>query len=521
MTPERLERWLDRTDLPMLGLAVVAVLGYLLELDGFWREVGAQRAWQVVAFVIDLAFVADLTAKAALLRQRYLLTPWFLVDLVCTVPVLSTLSLAPGALSGLRFVRAFRVLRALRTLRGLRSLRILRFLSRDAETLEQRRFDIALTLSVSLYAALFVALVSWSRSQAPPGDVVAIGGAPLGGAVEVSFANGRTASLPVDQVVRDPDQAELYLVIGSLLGMLLVLVVARFQIPALWSRQMRALLNVALPQQVADYLLKHPEAYDQTVRGPATVIFCDIKGFTATVERLSLDEVKAHLEKALDAVVEAHIRRDLIIDKYIGDAVMSFRGGNLVQGTPEEHAWRVVRGALDGAADLRRLDDAYFRDVKVGGASATDALIGTFGTSKRLSYTILGDRVNLAARLEASCNALGVRNLFCDRTHDLLKDRPDVVWRRVGRIRVAGREETTVAWEAWDSGESTAWIAGFHEALERFGRRDFAGALEVFSQVDAAAPDGDGPSRLYADLSRRHLAEGVPDDWTPVLATRK
>src|SRR5262245_31845211 len=119
----------------MLVLATAAVAGYLLDLDGVWRAAGVDGAWRVVGLAIDLAFLVDLVAKIVLLRMRYLATPWFLVDLVCTLPILGALGAAPGALAGLRFVRAFRVLRALRTLRGLRSLRILRFLSRDSETL--------------------------------------------------------------------------------------------------------------------------------------------------------------------------------------------------------------------------------------------------------------------------------------------------------------------------------------------------------------------------------------------------
>lgn len=473
------EGWLDRSERPMLALAGVAVAGYLFDLGGGFAALGASGLWHAVGLGIDLLFLADLVAKAAILRGRYLTSPWFLVDLVCTAPVLAGLDVLPESLYGLRFVRAFRVLRVLRTLRGLRSLRMLQFAAQSAETVEQRTFDLVLAVSVVTYTACFLALVAWSR-------------------VHPASAGG--------------DTAELYLVVGSLLGMVLTMVVARFQIPALWSRQMRALLNVALPRQVAEHLLRNPQAYDQTVRAPATVMFCDIKGFTATVEALSLDQVKHHLERALDAVVDAHVAQDLIIDKYIGDSVMSFRGGNLVEGTPEEHAARVVRGALSGARALRALGDPHFREVKVGGASAQDALIGTFGTSKRLSYTILGDRVNLAARLEGSCNALGVQNLFCDRTRHLVGDPPDVTWRRVGRVRVQGRDEPETVWEAFT--EPPPWLGAFHAALESHDLRDFAAAAAAFDGID------DPLARSYA-ASCRAWAAACPPDWSPVLVTRK
>lgn len=477
---ERAEQWLEASERPMLALAVVAVAGYLLDLGQGFAALGLEPAWHAVGFGIDVLFLVDLCVKAAILRGRYLAGPWFLVDVICTVPVFAGLELLPSTLYGLRFVRAFRVLRVLRTLRGLRSLRMLQFAAQTAETVEQRTFDVALSVSVVVYTAVFLALVTWSRAHAQ---------------------------------LAGPDTAELFLVVGSLLGMVLTLVVARYQIPALWSRQMRALLNVALPRQVAEHLLRNPVAYDQTVRAPATVMFCDIKGFTRTVETLSLDQVKHHLERALDAVVEAHVAEDLIIDKYIGDSVMSFRGGNLVEGDAADHARRVVRGALAGARALRELGDPHFREVKVGGASAADALIGTFGTSKRLSYTILGDRVNLAARLEGSCNALGVQNLFCDRTRTLCGDAPGLAWRRVGRIRVQGREEPETVWEAFSP--APAWLDAYHEALAAYERRAFAEAGAAFRAVP------DDPLSASWAASADALAADCPPDWSPLLVTRK
>jgi adenylate cyclase len=478
---ERAEQWLEASEQPMLLLAMVAVAGYLAELSGGFVALGVEQAWAPVGLALDLVFLLDLVAKVAILRGRYLTSPWFVVDFVCTVPVLSALSLVPSTFAGLRFVRAFRVLRVLRTLRGLRSLRMLQFATSNAETTEQRLFDRALAVSVTLYTVGFLGLVTWGRTHPQ---------------------------------VAGADTPELFLVLGSLLGMLLALVVARFQIPALWSRQMRALLDVALPLQVAEHLMRNPSAYDKTVRGAATVIFCDIKGFTATVEKLALDEVKTHLEAALDVVVEAHVGQDLIIDKFIGDSVMSFRGGNLVDGDASDHAYRVVRAALVGARALRERGDPWFSEVKVGGASATDALIGTFGTSRRLSYTILGDRVNLAARLEGSCNALGVRNLFCDLTHTLVAGRPGIWWRRVGGMRVQGREAREQVWEAFD--EEIPWLPAFEAALVRYEARDFAGAAAGFA---ALAPDG--AAAVYRELCEKLAADPPDADWTPVIRTRK
>lgn len=473
-----------------MGLAAVAVGLYMADLAGWWAALGVAPLVGGVALVIDLVFVLDLALKLVAGRARYLRSPWFVVDLLCALPVLSSFSAAPTLLQGLRLVRMMRVLRALRMIRSLRTLRVLRIMDDATESKEARAFDRTLRLGVIGYALVFTGLIYSIRSKAED----------LG----VSEMAGRV---------------ELWFVLGSILGMALILLLSHYLVPAVFSKQVRALLNVALPPQVADWFMAHPEAYEQTVRMPATVVFCDIKGFTATSEGLPLDALKQHLERAMDVVVEAHLAQDLIIDKFIGDAVMSFRGGNMVSGTPEEHAYRVVRGALDGALALARSGEPMFREVKLGCASSTHALIGTFGTSRRLSYTILGDRVNLASRLEGACAALGVRGLFCDLTQSLVGERPGLVWRRVGILTVSGKAEEVGAWEVFDASEVLDWLPTFHEGLQAWTEGRPKDARHLFQETNTRRAGGDALSRVYL----AHL-EGVADDdttYSRVIETRK
>ncbi|MCO4743807.1 MAG: adenylate/guanylate cyclase domain-containing protein [Proteobacteria bacterium] len=468
MRAERSETWLDRTEIPLLLLAAVAVGLYLAELLGLDSEMAT-----LLARVLDVVFVLDLVVKSALLRGPYLRSPWFLIDFISALPALALLQSIPSVARSLRFVRAFRVFRILRTLRVLRALRVLRGV-RLAETDEERRgtrFDLALSLGVITYTALFLGLVQWVHATSA-----------------------------------EPARAEFFLVLGSTLGMLLVLGLMRVHVPEVAETQVRQLLNVALPRQVANHFLKHPERYDETHAMPASVIFCDVRGFTATVEELhgDLETLKSHLENAIDAIVGAHMKHDLIVDKFIGDAVMSFRGGPLVSGDPVEHARRCVQAALDTVDSVKHLP--YFCEVKVGGATMERGLIGTFGTSQRLSYTILGDRVNLAARLESSCNKLGVNVLFCNRTRAMVAN--EVTWRCVGLLRVRGKADPEpvheplrgrASWlDAWETGRD-AWMQG-----------DAAAATTAFEAV-IASRGSDGPSQIYLDA----MADGhVPADRT-------
>ena len=522
MDRERANAWIEASEQPMLVAAAVAVGIYLLDLGGYWEVWGLVQPYQALALLIDLLFVGDLLGKSAVQRTTYWKSPWFVIDVLCTLPVLSTVALAPGVLQSMRLMRALRVLRALRMLRVLRTLRILRLLSDPGDTPEQRHWHAALGTAVVVYALCFVGLVTYARTHAPHGELVSVEGQAVGEMVEVELRkdDGTVVSrkLPKTQVFGNANRAELLLVLGALLGLALMLIVARFQIPAIFSRQLRALLNVALPEQVAEWMIQNPEAYDKTVRMPATVIFCDIKGFTSTVESLELAELKQHLERALEVVVEAHRSQDLIIDKFIGDAVMSFRGGDIAGGEPKEIAWRVVRGAVDGIHALRELGDPYFQDIKVGGASSDNMLIGAFGTSSRLSYTVLGDKVNLAARLEGACNSVGVSNLFDDATRELCRDRDDLVWRRVGMVAVQGRVGVAMAWQAFDHQADNGWIPAYEAALEHVENREFDKAIDAFTALLAEREDG--PSRRWLDACSE-WARGVDGSWQPVIETRK
>lgn len=485
----RLGGLIERLDLPLLALAGLSIVIYLAELKGLGPGTEGIRLLFIVTLCIDLIFVLDLALKCLVLRGSYARSPWFLIDLLSTLPILASLALLPEYFVALRFVRALRLLRVLRALRMLRVFRGMRLLrariDQDAQVSDQesRTFDLALTIGVFVFTLVFLLLAADLHLRAAA-----------------------------------PAESEFYLMLGAVLGMLLMIGVTWFQIPALSLRQLRTLLNLSLPPQLAERLIRSPMVYDQTSLSPASVVFCDLTGFTASVEGLKgdLDTLKKHLEKTLDAIVLEHRRHDLIVDKLIGDAVMSFRGGMLVEGDPPGHAYLVVRATLDGMHAVEKLADPYFPSIKAGGATGDQCLIGSFGTSTRLSYTILGDAVNLASRLEQAAGACGVGNLFCEQTYVFTRDREDLLWRRFGKIRVKGKAEPLWVYEAFDRStfSDLQWLECFHRGLERHLDAAFTEAAALFAEADGSRPGGDLAAQKYHKRSLALAASDPGPSWT-------
>lgn len=545
-----LESLIEAMERPLLGLAVVAMVLDLIDLGAPTGPM-ATRSVTLLTFAIDAIFVFDLVLKIAAYRRSYTDSPWFLVDLLSGLPLLDTLANRVLPLRAFRFFRGFRILRVFRGLRVLRALRTIpafeqfsREAPADPRSRKVQRFrNLGM---IALTAAMLVAIIAVRRSlerdyvrridAALAEDVSRARLDDLGGGFDPPDApvvlsrratvdgQPRQVFFDLRQVDARVDQFEFFLTLGMLFSMVMFLYIMAYQQMDVTQAQLRGLLNLALPRQVAEHFVADPAAYTRRTRMPATVLFMDFVGFTRTCELLAddPDRLSAHLEAAMDRLVGELVRHDMIIDKFIGDAVMSFRGGPLVPGAPAEHARRAVRAAVDSIAALDDLKDPYFHRVKIGGSS-DDCLIGAFGTSARLSYTILGDGVNLAARLEPASAQCGAQNLFDEATFLLCAGVEEFAWRRWGRIRVAGKAEPIQVYEAFDPRRlvDPAFIASFHIGLEAFERHDFDRARDLFRLADSQRPGGDEPSQAYARRCEALILRGRPVGWEPIFETHK
>jgi adenylate cyclase len=199
-------------------------------------------------------------------------------------------------------------------------------------------------------------------------------------------------------------------------------------------------------REVVEELLRDPERLVLTgERREVTVLFCDLRGFTRLSEALGPEDVVLLLNDFYQLMIEATFRHEGTLDKFLGDAVMAVFGAPVHQA---DHCLRAIRTALAMQAGIRRLSARRQRDgqdpVAAGiGVSTGDAVAGTVGAAERMEYTVIGDSVNLAARLESAAKPEQI--LISQRTWERVNGLVTV--RALGALKVKGKDDAVEAYE--------------------------------------------------------------------------
>lgn len=199
-------------------------------------------------------------------------------------------------------------------------------------------------------------------------------------------------------------------------------------------------------REVVDEILKDPEHIGLIgARRQVTALFCDIRGFTATAESLPPEEVVELLNDFYDLMIETTFKHDGTLDKFLGDGVMAVFGAPLYRA---DHALMAARTALAMQAGIRELSarrvSAGKSPLNVGiGLNAGEVIAGTVGTDDRMEYTVVGDCVNVAARLESRARPGQI--LVSGDTYARLDGA--VHGRPLGCFSVKGKDEAVEIWE--------------------------------------------------------------------------
>jgi adenylate cyclase len=181
-------------------------------------------------------------------------------------------------------------------------------------------------------------------------------------------------------------------------------------------------------------------------RRRVTVLFADIRGFTAMAETMRPEEVVQLLDEFFDHMVEVILRHQGTIDKFLGDGMMVIFGAPLDDPDQEEHA---VAAACEMQRELRALCAKWQTEGRAAlkmwlGINSGPAIVGNIGSAEHMEYTAIGDTVNLAARLESATKELGLEIVISEHTYSAV--RPLYRWKSAGEITLRGRSEPVRAY---------------------------------------------------------------------------
>jgi adenylate cyclase len=214
------------------------------------------------------------------------------------------------------------------------------------------------------------------------------------------------------------------------------------------KRQITGLFGQYVPPELVDRMSEDPEKYNMEPRNAElTILFCDVRGFTSISEALSPEHLREYINEyltSMSTIIRGTYRGTL--DKYIGDAIMAFWGAPV---DDLNHARNGVLAALQMQRECVALNQTFasrgWPQLKIGvGVNSGSVRVGDMGSKIRRAYTVMGDPVNVASRLEGRTKYYGVGCLVGEATRRLVVD---VVFREIDKVKVKGKDEALTIYE--------------------------------------------------------------------------
>lgn len=302
---------------------------------------------------------------------------------------------------------------------------------------------------------------------------------------------------------------------GSSLGFMLV--IESLEREREWRRTMSRYLS----NEVIDRLTQETGGTLGGTAQPATTLFSDIRGFTTLAEQLGAAGTVSMLNEYFSYMEDVLTNRSGIIDKYVGDAIMAVFGIPTASARDAQNSVTAA-GEMIQVLDLlnrRRAAESGAAPIRIGIGIATGTVIsGNIGSPKRMDFTVIGDAVNLASRIESMTKQYGADILICEHTLAQLATAPKV--RRIDVVRVRGQTRPTSLYEVLDH-HAAGWTPAFEESLaayeaglDAYIAGDWVLAQKRFQEAAALRP-ADKAAKLMLDRCARYRLH-PPPDWDGV-----
>ncbi len=284
------------------------------------------------------------------------------------------------------------------------------------------------------------------------------------------------------------------------------------------EKRVKSTMARYMDPSLADRLLASGEEILGGLSSVATVLFSDIRSFTTLTEELGPQGTVQLLNEYFTLMVECIQQEGGMLDKFIGDAIMA------VFGTPLPHEDDEDRAVRAGIAMLRSLGEFNAdrqahgkKPVDMGIGINTDEIVsGNIGSPKRMDYTVIGDGVNLAARLESACKQYGAQLLISENTYRKLHGIYQA--REVDLVVVKGKTQPVSIYELLDFHTDQSFpnrmevLNHFKSGVKHYRGGKFAAAIKSFEEALALHP-GDKLAEIYIERCRHYQSEPPPKDW--------
>jgi adenylate cyclase len=299
-------------------------------------------------------------------------------------------------------------------------------------------------------------------------------------------------------------------------------IIFEYSMEQLERRRYRHIFNRYVSKNVAKLILEDTRSVEDSLRGikkPVTILFSDIRGFTTMTERTDADKLVAQLNEYFAEMVDIIQEKNSgTLQKFIGDAIMAAWGDTHTLGNAED-ARRAVAAALQMRAGLVKLnvmwkDNPDRQPLATGiGVNHGEVVYGNIGSKERTELTVLGDGVNLAARLESSTKQFHTDILIGEETEKLTREH--FVFRNVGAIAFKGKTRPVETFTLISDRTLPPphWLRTYHEAVALYRRRHFKEAIVLFDAVQKQIGQQDYLCEMYT-LRCAALSESPPaENW--------
>jgi adenylate cyclase len=316
------------------------------------------------------------------------------------------------------------------------------------------------------------------------------------------------------------------LILSLLMPVILVLVIAIFNIiygylfETRRREQLKEMFGQYVPEKHIDEMLKTKSSY--ALHGEdreMSVLFADIRNFTTISEDMSASELVDMLNTFFTPMTEIIFSHRGTIDKYVGDLIMAFWGAPLKD---RHHARHAIQSALEMQERLKALRPHFterkWPEIKIGiGINSGLMSVGDMGSRFRRNYTVLGDAVNLASRVESLTKFYGVDIIVAENTK---KNQSKFIFRKLDLVRVKGKQRGIAIYEVVCTTlkltpELTQELASYHKALDFYFLQQWDEAERLMNPLHEAFPDKK-IYRLYLERIEEFKKNPLPSDWNGV-----